>query len=194
MAPPARQRILDVATPLFLRHGFHAIGLDRILADAQLTKTTFYNHFDSKDDLIIEVIHARDEVENQQWLQQIPARAGDAPRQQLEVIFDIMTEWFCDEDFLGCIFLTAAFEFPNPHDPVHQAAARHYHAFAGLVRRSAHSLGVVDADGFTAEYLVIIMGVIAMRMSLDNPDAAIIGRRLADQLLDRYTGAAAPAD
>lgn len=186
MAVSAKDRILEVATPLFLRHGFHAIGLDRILAEAQLTKTTFYNHFESKDDLIIAVIHARDEIENEQWSRAIPAHGGDTPRRKLEVIFDIMSEWFCDESFLGCIFLTAAFEFPNPHDPVHRAAAGHYHAFADMVRDTARAAGIADAEAFTSEYLVIILGVIAMRMSLDNVDAAAIGRRQADALLDRH--------
>ena len=49
--------------------------------------------------------------------------AGDDPAKQLLAVFDVMDSWFNDPDFLGCMFVNAAAEFPNPHDPVHQAAA-----------------------------------------------------------------------
>ena len=42
---------------------FHAVGLDRIIRDVGVTKTTFYNHFESKDDLIIAAIRMRDRWE-----------------------------------------------------------------------------------------------------------------------------------
>ena len=34
---------------------------------------------------------------------------------------------FNHPDFHGCMFVNAAMEFPNPHDPVHEAASSHNH-------------------------------------------------------------------
>src|SRR4030095_10763344 len=51
-----REGLMDAAVVLFYVHGFHAIGLDRILADVGVTKTTFYNHFESRDALIVAVL------------------------------------------------------------------------------------------------------------------------------------------
>ena len=39
----------------------------RILAEAGVTKTTFYKHFESRDDLLIAAIRRRDEWEMQAW-------------------------------------------------------------------------------------------------------------------------------
>lgn len=46
-----RQRIVDAARKLFNRHGFQQVSIDRIMADAGLTRGGFYNHFQSKDQL-----------------------------------------------------------------------------------------------------------------------------------------------
>ena len=80
--PPAngRERIVYAAIELFYRHGFHAVGLDRIIAETGVTKTTFYKHFESKDDLVVEAITKRHEWEMQAWARAIHTRAGDDPR------------------------------------------------------------------------------------------------------------------
>jgi AcrR family transcriptional regulator len=50
--PSARDRILAVAGRLFYRDGYRAIGVDRVIGEAEVAKATFYKHFPSKDDLI----------------------------------------------------------------------------------------------------------------------------------------------
>ena len=52
-----RERIIDAATKLFLRHGYHATGVDKVMSDANLTAGGFYSHFSSKDELLAE-LHA----------------------------------------------------------------------------------------------------------------------------------------
>lgn len=58
-----REKLIFTAINLFQEYGFHAIGLDHILAEAKLTKSTFYNHFKSRDELAIEAVQVRDEKE-----------------------------------------------------------------------------------------------------------------------------------
>ena len=52
-ARATRERILEAAEHQFHRHGYHATGLDRIIADAGVTKGNFYYHFKSKDELLL---------------------------------------------------------------------------------------------------------------------------------------------
>ena len=51
----ARQRVLTTADRLFYEEGFRAVGIDRIIAEAEVAKATLYVHFPSKDDLILAV-------------------------------------------------------------------------------------------------------------------------------------------
>ena len=48
----ARERILDTADRLFQADGIQAVGIDRIVAESEVAKTTLYKHFTSKNDLI----------------------------------------------------------------------------------------------------------------------------------------------
>jgi TetR/AcrR family transcriptional repressor of nem operon len=48
----ARERILEAATRLFCGQGIAAVGLAKVMADADLTVGTFYTHFASKEALV----------------------------------------------------------------------------------------------------------------------------------------------
>ena len=60
--PSPRQRLLDTATRLFYAEGIRAVGIDRIIAEAGVAKATFYNHFPSKDDLVLAYIEEQDRI------------------------------------------------------------------------------------------------------------------------------------
>ena len=49
-----RQRILDSAIRLFAERGVDGVGVAEVMADAGFTHGGFYNHFTSKDDLVLE--------------------------------------------------------------------------------------------------------------------------------------------
>jgi TetR/AcrR family transcriptional regulator, transcriptional repressor for nem operon len=50
-----RQKILDSAIRLFAERGVNGVGIAEVMADAGFTHGGFYNHFGSKDDLVLEV-------------------------------------------------------------------------------------------------------------------------------------------
>src|SRR4051795_11322021 len=49
----ARQRLLTTATRIFYGQGIHSVGVDRIVAEAKVTRATFYRHFPAKEDLVV---------------------------------------------------------------------------------------------------------------------------------------------
>src|SRR6266496_4480994 len=70
----ARERLLRTASGLFYSKGVHAVGVDEILSRAQVTRATFYRHFPSKDDLIVQYIRTAD-----QGIRDAVAAATDKP-------------------------------------------------------------------------------------------------------------------
>ncbi len=55
--PPVKERLLNVATRLFARHGFEGTSVQDIVDAAGVTKGAMYHYYGSKDDLLYEVYH-----------------------------------------------------------------------------------------------------------------------------------------
>jgi AcrR family transcriptional regulator len=185
-ATQGRERLLDVAIELFYRNGFNAVGLDRILAEAGVTKTTFYKHFESKDDLMVEAVRRRDAWESDAWGKAIHKIAGDDPREMLLTMFDVLDEWFNAPDFGGCLFINTAAEFPNPNDPVHQAAAAYKKSKRDAWRDLAAKAGASDAETFADFYTMLVEGTLILRQVHGRNDAARVARTMARELVDRF--------
>ncbi|HZM00851.1 MAG TPA: TetR family transcriptional regulator [Planctomycetota bacterium] len=184
----ARERIVLTAIDLFYAQGFNAVGLDRILDAVGLTKTTFYKHFASKDELVAVALRERDAWERQAWERAARQLAGDDPRGQLLAIFDVLDVWFNDPDFHGCLFINAASEFPNPNDPVHQAAAEHKRAARDAVRDLAARAGAREPEGFADAYTLIFEGTLVLRQVHDRDDAARLARPVVEALVAQHLG------
>jgi AcrR family transcriptional regulator len=183
-----RERLVAAAIELFYRRGFNAVGVDQVIEQAGVTKTTFYKHFESKDDLVVAAIQRRDEWESQAWGRAVQKLAGDDPRKQLLAMLDVMDLWFNDPDFGGCMFINAAAEYPNPNDPVHQAAAaykrkaRHYRREQALAAGAAPA----NAEAFADIYMALLEGALILRQTQARNDAAKAIRPAVEQLMRTY--------
>src|SRR5258705_10820135 len=51
-AAGARERILDAASRLVYEEGIQAVGIQRIIGEANAVKASLYAHFKSKDDVV----------------------------------------------------------------------------------------------------------------------------------------------
>jgi AcrR family transcriptional regulator len=189
MSIPARVRLLDTAGELFARYGFNAVGIDRIISEVNTTKTTFYNHFESKDHLIIEVLKIRDAQELDHLAADIHRRAGTGnPSGQLLAIFDALDDWFRESDFRGCMFMRAASEFPGENDPVHQTAISHGRHLAALIFNLAQQAGAVDPLALAEQFLILLTGAIVQRHVAKSIDSALTAKAAAAGLLRMHLG------
>lgn len=50
------ENILEVGTDLILKNGYHSVGLNKILKEANIPKGSFYYYFKSKEDFGLQVI------------------------------------------------------------------------------------------------------------------------------------------
>ncbi|BEU96073.1 TetR/AcrR family transcriptional regulator [Acidovorax sp. DW039] len=120
----ARERILHTAHMLFYREGIRATGIDRIIAEARVTKVTFYRQFPSKQDLVVAYLEHRHAVW-MQWfrsaLEQPPADGSFA----LQCVVQAMQAWFEMPDFRGCAFINGVAEAEGLGAEVVDIARRH---------------------------------------------------------------------
>lgn len=180
-ASPARRRLLDTATRLFYEGGIHAVGIDRIIAEAGVAKATFYKHFPSKDDLVVAYIEEQDRLGRAAVL----ALPKQSPRQMIASIMGRISEAVVVGGWRGCPFLNAAAEYPDPASPVRLAidARRAWHH--GRLRDLLSEDGD-PAPSVTASLLVAISDGLLESAYLDDPEEvpALVGEAVA-RLLPR---------
>ena len=127
---PRRDHLVQVATGLFCKEGFHATGIDRVLAEAGVAKMTLYKHFASKDELIaacLADVHAAVEAA----IEAVLADSGPGPADRALAIVLWHAEQAASRGFDGCPFHHARAEYADPDHPAHRAA--------GLRRRAGRA-------------------------------------------------------
>lgn len=186
MATSSRSRIIEVAHDLFYRDGFRNVGLDRILHEVGVTKTTFYNHFESKDDLVHEVLRYHDRWWRETFQQLLRKHGGDSPRGQLLAVPDVLNEIFTGGEYNGCIFINVAVEFPLPHDPAHIAAKEHKHAMEDILRELAGYAGAAEPATLAQELAMIMEGAYVTQQIIRTPETGAVLRRLINMLINRH--------
>ncbi|WP_168190347.1 TetR/AcrR family transcriptional regulator [Luteithermobacter gelatinilyticus] len=159
MASSRRDHLVDTAVRLFNRYGYHATGIDTILKEAGVAKMTLYNHFKSKDDLVVAALKKKEQFFADQY--RLKTAGWDLkPRGRLNAIIEVYEDWFRSPDFNGCMFLRGAGEYADPRSPVFQTIRAHKETtlkrYAGL----GAELGMRDPFSFASQLMVIIDGAI----------------------------------
>lgn len=140
----ARSRLLGTATRIFYAEGLHSVGIDRIVAEANVTRATLYRHFPGKEDLVVAYLRGVHEMERE-GIEKI--LADDLPAaDKLRAIARSITEGIRSAQFRGCAFLNAVAEYPDPAHPVHQAVLEHREWFLNTVTDLLAQVGDTPAE------------------------------------------------
>lgn len=160
------------------------MGLDRILSHAQVTKTTFYKYFDSKESFACEVL----DLFADRLLRQIdtsPHWKNDQElRSQLLEIFSAWDQMQPDEIFRGCLLIAAAVSSGDPNDPARVRAIRHRQRVFDTVERIAREANFRDVEQFTARFSLILDSSLIARQLNGNQRMAGESLRMAEQLVN----------
>ncbi len=180
-----RDQILDAAIALFNSGGFHAVGVDAIVEAAGVAKMTLYNHFPSKDDLIVATLERRSDL-FQRWLDSAVEPAGDDPRAKILAVFDAVRGWYRHREFNGCVFTRACGEFPDDH-PAHQAGKRHAERLTGFFLPLCEGVGAEDPEALCNQLIVLFLGATAAASILCTCASAACAKSAAAALIDAET-------
>ncbi|MFG0305480.1 MAG: TetR/AcrR family transcriptional regulator [Phycisphaerales bacterium JB040] len=167
-----RDDLIQAANRLFMAHGYHATGIDAILKEAGVSRMTLYNHFKSKDELILASLRHRHE----QLLGQIEEALSAAPPDPLDrllAIVDFHARWITSPEFHGCAFVNAAAEFPDADCAIRKLIASHKRDVVALMAREARSAGLDRPEALAERVHLVLEGAISASLSTTAPCAMV---------------------
>lgn len=183
---PIARRILDVAAARFYAQGIRAVSADTLIAEAGVTKATFYRHFPTKDDLVVAYLDAVIDAEQAmlaRWRTELP----DDPGAILTRYLDAVTADACGPTFRGCPFINAAAEYPDAAHPVRAAVARHRAWLLEQTTSLARAMGVAEPELAGAQLVLLRDGyLVASEAGADVASGDAL-RRAAAAILGRQT-------
>ena len=146
---------------MFCREGFHATGIDRVLAEAGVAKMTLYKHFPSKDDLIAACLDGVGEAARRDVLAVIAA-GGRTPRAKVLSLIEWYAGVATDCEFQGCPFHHARAEFADPAHPAHAVARDQKVWLREQLQELCEAHGLRRADLAADQLLLVVEGALAM--------------------------------
>jgi AcrR family transcriptional regulator len=174
-----RDRILTTATELFSSEGIGAVGVNRIIGQADVAPMTLYRQFGNKDTLVAATL----ELWSTSWLHRLSDamdRRGDDPSDRFDGLWDELEAWVAEEPFRGSFVANAATELRSePDHPAKARIAQHRQALRQLLEDLAKSAGAHDPTILAAQLQLVIDGAVAGASVDRDPTSASGARALA---------------
>lgn len=180
MPASKREQLLATAEQLFHEQGFHATGIDRIVATAGVVRMTLYNHFASKEALVAAVLAARHE----RFIGCLDAAAARASQGQVtRSLVDAHGDWLERYSQHGCIMAKAMGEFAEHSPAIHALAVAAKIDLLGRLEAALVRDGLDHHDGLARRLFLVLEGSNTAVALLGAQTALTDTRAMVDTLL-----------
>jgi AcrR family transcriptional regulator len=186
----ARLRLLTTASGIFYAEGIHSVGVDRIIAEAKVTRATFYRHFPGKEDLVLAYLQSADQSIRSQV--ETVVAAGIPPGDAVRAIAASITRDIQSPGFRGCAFLNAVAEYPDPAHPVHRAVLAHRQWFLDTIHGLMAGIDETKSEAAARHFVMLRDGAMAAGCLFDPAAIGETFQRGVDGLVEIH-GSRRPA-
>jgi len=179
-----REKIIQTAIHLFNSEGIHTTGIDRIIAESNIAKRTFYNHFPSKNKLVEEYFYRKDLA----WFAMIEKSSNDLnlePIDRLLGIFDGLKAWFSKPDFYGCPFIKGLVDFgKEDSDPaLVSCVEKHFTKTQQIVESLVKQVKPKEMKILVPQIMSLISGATVVAYASKSSQIATLNKEVAKKLL-----------
>lgn len=178
-----REHLLNVATELFNRYGYHRVGIDWIIAESGIAKTTLYRHFETKEALIVAVLNRLGEQFRKTVRQRVDELAK-VPEKKIRCVFDVLENWFMQDNFYGCPFVSAMGEYGDRKSPIFQEVVLHKRLMLAYFTELASVADLPDPDRAAVTINLLYEGAISTAKLSGDATVAQKARDVVQQLFN----------
>ncbi|MGH9409088.1 MAG: TetR/AcrR family transcriptional regulator [Vicinamibacterales bacterium] len=170
---------MDAADRLFYTQGVRAVGIERVLAEADAAKASLYSHFRCKDELVAAYVERRVSAAREQ----IDSYVEDVPAAQRALrFFDWVVAWVESPGFRGCPLQHVVGELSDRGHPARKVAAAQRTWLLARFTEWARAARAADPAATAGALMVLFDGAIAASEQ-DGPQRARDARRAVERLL-----------
>lgn len=182
----ARERILAAAHDLFREQGINNTGMNQLCDVANVSKTTAYQHFTSKDQLITEHLRQQDPG----TMPEVFDRADLTPRERLLAAFEKPAASPPGGTPL-CPFIEAAVEITDPEHAARLLVREYKKSVAARLTETAREAGAIDPE-LLGEQLALLLDGASVRTRALGTDANPTAAGIAAMLIEHAIPETAP--
>jgi AcrR family transcriptional regulator len=177
-----REQLLQAALGLFCKKGYHGVGVDSISAEAGITKKTLYHHFKSKEEMILAALRHYEERSRNNFMRAVEEKTKN-PTDRLLAVFDVLEEWFREDNFSGCLFVGAMGEYPEEGTPIRRFCQEAKGLTRGYIKSLIEKAELQSADELSQQLMLLIEGAITMAQVNNSSLSAVRAKNAAEILI-----------
>jgi AcrR family transcriptional regulator len=177
----AAEKVLSAASRLFYANSVRAVGIEWIVAESGVSKTSLYRNFQTKDELVAAFLEREDREFWQQWDGVVAAAAN--PKAELMSLLDWIGKRVSRDGYRGCPQINVAAEFADPEHPARKIRRRHKVAMRERLRDIVGRIGVTPPDDTSDQLALLIDGAFTSDGRLSKSNAVRILQSCAETLL-----------
>ncbi|MET4590593.1 helix-turn-helix domain-containing protein [Arthrobacter sp. 754] len=177
---------MAAAYELFAQRGIRDVGINELILRAGVARATFYQHFTSKDELVLAFL---ERCHQNLTVEQIIAEcrtSSEDPAAQLLTIFDVLDGWFRRDDFQACAFVSTMLEMGPTHS-LGEASIGYLAQVRAFMRTLAEEAGLDQPEAFARSCHILTKGSIISAVEGDR-EAAVLAKRMAVSLISAHGG------
>ena len=182
-AESVRDRILSTARELFYREGARAVGVDTVVAQSGVAKTSLYRWFPSKDALIVAVLEQEAKDRWAGW-DYNASRSPSEPRELLRSQLAGIVRFVESPKYRGCPFRNVTVEFADEQHPARAVAREIMEELRRRLRTIVDQLGAPDPAELTEQLVMLVDGAFSSAQCFGpgGPQRMLV--KTADALID----------
>jgi AcrR family transcriptional regulator len=182
-AQAPRQRLM-AAAELFYTEGIRAVGINRVLEEAQTPIMSLYRIFGSKEGLVEEFLLEKDNRIRALFEREVE-RIADTPKARVLAMFDVLGKVISQPDYRGCTFINVAVEMADSEHPFVGIAQSHKEFVRGAFTRYLTEAGLRETEPLASQLLMLMNGVfVTAQIQSNHKQIALQGRMAAEVLVD----------
>ncbi len=185
-ARQTRQHILDVASALFYQRGIRAVGVDTVVSEAGIAKMTLYNHFDSKDALIVAYLDQTSKKNMTDLQSELEKSVGKTPVERILLILDLYEARIHSPEFRGCPFMNGIAEIADKEHPARKIIDAYFQELRSILQELLEEAHMREPKELAYVLCVILSGCLANSVITGDKEQVHHVRSTVQRLLESH--------